>query len=280
MAYLHTYWNSGTDGFAPGPRRASTLAGVYKAWGQLEKEEVHASLLHPRRVLVLTCLAVNGPMRTVELVREFKSMASIVPVLRGLKMGYLVDSTPVRPIRVRDCGRCAREWAITETGRWALWRLAWLTRSSFVPAQLPWNIETEVPDDPIAAVRAHVRQEFLLPGSYVALSYLMRFGVCARQDIVRAMNVPHDCVRDRMRRWERLGWVETAPVYVVGYLGRISLCRRMTAAGESAVMCHVDALRKIGLSCGWTPTPSAVQYGPGYSQYHYEEEFLDMGWSL
>lgn len=280
MPYKCATWDDANDGYKAGPRYAPTLSGVYKAWGLLQREEVHASLLHPRRVLILTHLAVKGPTRTVALAREFGRLGDLGAVLRGMKAGFLVESTPVRPVRIKDCGRCAREWSITETGRWALWRLAWLTRSAVVDPHLPWDPVPGVPDDPVEAVRQHVRQEFLLPGSYLAFSQLIRFGVCARQDIVRALNVPHDTVRERMRRWERLGWAEKSPVEVLGYQDRISLCRKATPQGVAAIMRHVDALRKAGLACGWTPTPGAVTYGPGLSRYHYEEEFLRMGWEL
>lgn len=279
MPYRCATWDRENDGYKAGPRFAPTLAGLNKLPGVLRREELHASLLHRRRVLLLTWLAVRGRTSTPVLARELRwELGHLGIVLRGMKRGGLVDCQ--LGARRPGSGNLAREWFATETGRWALWRLGWLTRSAVVPPDLAWDYETTVGDDPVDAVRRFVRQEFLTPASYVAMKHLIEQMPATMNEIARLMRVRWSVVGQRMRWWLRLGWLERSEMTAPGFQGEIAACWNVTPAGVQALLCHIDALRRAALACGWSPTPGAVAYRYGGNEYQYEEEFLRMGWSM
>ncbi|HEY3411713.1 MAG TPA: hypothetical protein VGM51_01505 [Armatimonadota bacterium] len=278
MPYKCATWES--DGFKRGPRHAPTLAGRYLLPGQLQKEEVHASLQSPLRVLLATYLGLKGPSTTPELAQALGcSLDRIGTKLRGMRHGGVVDCVRLKR-EAGYIGSTPRAWWITETGRWALWRQAWMTRSAFCPGYMDWDPGTVMPDDPVEAVRLHVREEFLRPGSYRGIAYMMRWGLVTMRETAIALGIAPAIMYKRMHWWERNGWVEQTKWPHYGLPGQEVWCWLLTYAGNDAALYHASALRMAAIACGWTPTPGGVRYGPGYSRYEWEQEFLDMGWKM
>lgn len=278
MPYKCATWES--DGYKKGPRHAPTLEGRFMLPGQLQKEEVHASIQSRLRILLLTYLGVRGRTTTPELARALGySMDQIGTKLRGMRRGYVLDCVR-REREPKFMGGTARELWVTETGRWALWRQAWLTRCALCPGHLDWEPGTSMPDDAVEAVRLHVREEFLRPGSYRAIAYMMRRGLVTMRETAVALGIAPTIMYKRMHWWERLGWVEQTTWPAYGLPDQEVWCWLITDAGNDAAVYHADALRMAAIALGWNPTPRAVRYGPGYSQYEWEREFLEMGWRM
>jgi hypothetical protein len=278
MPYKCPTWES--DGYKQGPRHAPTLEGRFSRDGWLRKEEVHASIQSALRVQLATYLGVKGHTTTPDLARALGcSMDRIGTKLRGMRRGYVVDCAR-RDREPRYMGTAAREWWLTETGRWALWRQAWMTRCAFCPGHLDWDPGTVMPDDPVEAVRLHAREEFLRPGSYRGIGYMMQRGLVTMRETAVALGIAPAIIYKRMHWWGRLGWVEQTTWRAYGLPGQEVWCWHLTDAGNDAALYHADALRMAAIGCGWTPTPGAVRYGPGYSEYEWEREFLENGWKL
>lgn len=281
MPYKCATWDWESDGYKKGPRHAPMLEGRFHLAGTLGREEVHASLQSLLRLRIVTCLAVRGPTETPVLARALGcNMDRISAKLRGMRCGWLVDCARVRRDGETRCGGWPREWWATETGRWSLWRQAWLTRSATLAPELAWDFPTAVPDDPVEALRLYGQEEFLRPGSYRAAAYLWQSGVATMGEVAKALGLPGAVIYKRLCRWERKGWLERSDLPVPGLPGPPVWGRRLSDAGIEAFLCHVDALRKAALACGWSPTPGAVTYRDGGNEYQYEEEFLRMGWRM
>lgn len=280
MPYKCATWEWEGDGYKKGPRHAPTLEGRFLLQGRLRKEEVHASLQSRLRVLLVTYLGVHGPTTTPDLARALGcSLDQIGTKLRGMRRGFVLDCVR-RGREPGYMGGTPREWWATETGRWALWRQAWLTRSALCPAYLNWEVETYMPDDPVEAVRLHVREEFLRPGSYRAIAYMMRAKLVTMRETGVALGIALSIMYKRMHWWERKGWVEQTTWPAFGLPDQEVWCWHLTDAGNDAAVYHADALRKAVIACGWTPTPGAVEYGPGHCVYEYERENLEQGWRM
>jgi len=281
MPYKCPTWDWQSDGYKKGPRHAPMLESRFHLAGLLRREEVHASLQSHLRLMLVTYLAARGPTETPSLARALGStMGCIGTKLRGMRSGWLVDCIRVHQDGVKRIGCWPREWWATETGRWALWRQAWLTRSAIVSPEIAWDIHTPVPDDPVDAVRFYASEEFLRPGSYRAAAYLVQAGSATMGEVATALELPSAVIIKRLKRWERKGLLERGELPVPGLPGPPVWSRRFTEPGIQALLCHVDALRKAGLACGWSPTPGAVTYRDGGNEYRYEEEFLRNGWTL
>ncbi|HEY3411928.1 MAG TPA: winged helix-turn-helix domain-containing protein [Armatimonadota bacterium] len=281
MAYNSATWDWEGDGYRRGPRHAPVLDNLFAAAGLVGVKELHASLQHPRRVLLVTFLGVRGPTETPVLARELGwALGHLGIVLRGMMRGGLLRSEVVAPRAGRGSGRRARLWSLTETGRWAMWRQAWITRSAFCAPWVEWPPVEGMDEDPVEAVRRWVKLEFLRPASICGLQYMVRNGLVTMREIARALRIPDGSFLARMRMWEREGWVEETRWPAIGLPGQEVWCWLMTDAGKDAVYRHADALRKAAIACGWTPTPGRVRYGPGFSVYEHEREFLEMGWRM
>jgi hypothetical protein len=286
MPYNCASWDWEDDGFVAGPRPAPTMDGQACGRGEAGHYEIHPALMHWRRVALMTLLCTRGTLSTHHIAGELDWDLGHLPiVLRGMKHGGLVVSWPACRLHARPNwrGHDGRVWEATETGRWALWRYAWVARSTFTAYEPDLPLRDDMPDDPVDAVRAGVQQEFLRPASIAVARYLLERGPTSMRQASLAMRMPLGAVSQRVRAWDRKGWLQmerdrmTEP-----FQGERYPTWSFSDRGRLALDIHVDALRRAGRVCGWTPTPGCVTYsdvGP-HCRIQYEEEFLRREWQL
>jgi hypothetical protein len=270
-----------------------SVRGTARGWAKIY--EIHAGLAHWRRIHIMTRLAARGPAMPMDLAPELGyDPGHLGIVLRGMRAGWLVESYPAcrrlgdpeDGLRRDRRGHVGRVWHATEIGRWSLWRYAWMWRSLYYGPGGDPPLRGDVPLDPVEAVAAAVQQEFLGPGAMTIAERLMWLEPSSMRQVSLQARLETNIVRQRIRRWEALGWV--APEGEGdAFQGRRWPLWRFTRAGYVAMARHADALRKAGRACGWTPHPGCITYKGHWDapedphcEVHYEEEFLARGWAL
>lgn len=242
--------------------------------------------MHWRRVALVTLLCTRGALSTHHIAGELDWDIGHLPiVMRGMKAGGLITSWPACRLnaRVNWRGHTGRVWEVTPTGRWALWRYAWVARSTFTPWDAHYPLREDMPDDPVEAVRTGVQQEFLRPAGIAVAVHLLENGRTSMRQASLAVHLPLSAVSQRVRAWYRRGWLDAdADVRTEPFQGRRYPTWSFNDEGRLALDIHTDALRRAGRACGWTPAPGCVRYadyGP-FCRIQYEEEFLRREWDL
>lgn len=264
--------------------RPVSAPGTARHW------QFHPAILTVKRLMVITYLSAHGPATTMDLSAALGINISRLPL--DLRRLVWVSLAAVRrvPSRLSVGGQhChyAREWSITDSGRQALWRMAWVTRDIL---HAPWDdvpLRDDVEDDPVEAVRRHVVFFWLRPSGLQVTRILASpvWAPISMCRITRLSGMNNGTVWQILQYLRARGWLREHPESMsVGFYGDLYPKLSMNEEGVQALGRHVDALRRAGRSTGWTLDPDDPAYDivdeRGEFPICWEPEAARLGWRL
>jgi hypothetical protein len=241
-------------------------------YGAAQDFFLHPALASPRRLALMSYLAVHGPVRTRHLMRVFKMPAGLHTDLHGMaKMGLL--RTQAFPNR-NGCwdpegNLMSLRWHATPDGRKWLWRFGCVT------ARLCPEI-TDEPDPypgafPPHVLRRHARRQLMRPLSLALAAELLHRWPKRLKDLTWLMGVPHGTVLYRLNQWKAIGWLEDRPGarnsrWQHWYIPQVW---HVTPFGRDEMYRHCQALWHAALNSGY-PDHLEDRYRHGEDKAHWE----------
>lgn len=213
-----------------------------------------------QRLLMATRLAI-GPATVEGLqILTHANYCGIYQILRNWAASQFVEWTMFEPADPLHGSRF-RIATLAPRGREALWRFGWVTRRLRFSEYDDAPLRTDVPDDPLEALRLHARQEFLRPAALSLLWELIGWG---RQSCTQlGANIGNYPAAIRYLNHFRTagyvtdigerapeGWCISFPRWILNNHGHDTLDR------------HIDALRRVAGASGYQPTRSCELYYP------------------
>lgn len=151
--------------------------------------------------------------------------------------------------RLKPC----RELTLTEDGKRDIWRYSIVTQRLRIYDGADPPLRTDMPEDPLEALRLFARKEFLRPTAMSLIEELIGWPRQSCSDMGRHIGSTHGALT-HLGNFRRAGFVRD----VGSGLFRGSFCeRRLWVLNDDGFECldrHIDALRRAALATGYLPS--------------------------
>lgn len=253
-----------------GPRRLKAIGGVGRPPSYDDGAAdytLYVSLTSISRLRMMSYLCIHGAMRIPALARALElPEISVRNAMWGLKATWMVEGRPA-PIargysRSRTGGCWAMDWEATETGRKWLWRFGWVTGRIGLACDWSWpgrGFQNRFDLAPYTVLRDYAEPTLLRPVALAVARYLLYWSPESGPTIAEKLGLGRCVVEQYIKRWHRLGWLTQREGAINGRSYFAPDCTHaapkweFTRHGEDAVDRHVDALRWVSQTCGYTP---------------------------
>ncbi|HEY3413761.1 MAG TPA: hypothetical protein VGM51_12010 [Armatimonadota bacterium] len=212
------------------------------------------------RLMMATRLAI-GPA-SIEDLRDLSggSYCGVYQIVRNW-VGRRFAAWTICRVKGRQSGERFGVVTLAADGRRDLWRFAQVTSRLRFSEAWEFPLRSDVPDEPLEALRLYARHEFLRPSSMALVEELIGWPGQNALEIARHTG----CLGTTDRGIKRLR--------AAGFLTDITGCRVqrgcitmpkwvLNETGHDALDRHIDALRRAAIVSGYTPERSCEYYYP------------------
>ena len=245
------FYDSGGTGTIPTSR-----GDAYKWWVPIQYTSVP-------RLLMATRLAI-GPA-SIEDLRDVSggSYCGVYQIVRNWVRRRFAAWTMCR-VKGRQSGERFRVVTLAEDGRRDLWRFAQVTARLRFTDTAEYPLRSDVPDEPLEALRRNARHEFLRPSSLALLDELIGWPGQNGLEMARHTSC-HGATPDMIMRLRAAGFLTDISGYRI-HRGCITIPQWvLNDCGHDALDRHIDALRRAAIVSGYTPERSCEYYYPNPS---------------